>query len=171
MRAIKAPNPINTGRTTLEVKLFLAGSIEQGKAIDWQQAVIDRLTDLDGVIWNPRREVWDSTWEQDINNPPFKEQVMWELGAIEVANIVAFYFEPNTLSPITMMELGFVCGLTSMNVLVYCPKGFWRKGNVDVICELHNIPVYETEEEFMEALRTKVINENRYRKPYVPSNS
>jgi hypothetical protein len=154
MRVIKAPNEIDP---YVSCTLFLAGSIEQGEAVEWQKMVARRLSDLDGVIWNPRREVWDSSWEQDLANADFKEQVEWEWNGLGMADITAFYFDPATKSPITLMELGYVTGLSCEDVIVYCPKGFWRKGNVDVICALNKIPVYETEEEFIKALRTKVL--------------
>lgn len=35
--------------------VFLAGSIEMGAAIDWQNQVEKDLADTDGVICNPRR--------------------------------------------------------------------------------------------------------------------
>jgi hypothetical protein len=28
-------------------------------------------------------------------------------------------------------------------MLVCCPKEFWRKGNVDIICEEYDIPLFE----------------------------
>ena len=40
-------------------KVFLAGSIEMGRAGDWQQDVQDALADLDVVLLNPRRADWN----------------------------------------------------------------------------------------------------------------
>ncbi len=56
--------------------IFLAGSIEMGKAEDWQTQLTNLLT---GVrVFNPRRDDWDPSWTQSITNPNFKEQVEWE---------------------------------------------------------------------------------------------
>jgi len=126
--------------------VFLAGSIEQGKAVDWQQDVIGRLHGGQVTILNPRRTAWDSTWSQTLDNPDFVEQVNWELDAIEQrAEIVFFYFQAGTMSPITLMELGIVSKLVSvdMNAVVVCEPGFWRKGNVDVLCRREGIPVFD----------------------------
>lgn len=53
--------------------VFLAGSIEMGKASDWQQKLIDDLSDLpdDLVLLNPRRKDWDSSWVQSFDNRQF----------------------------------------------------------------------------------------------------
>ena len=57
------------------------------------------------------------------------------------------YFDPNTKSPISLLELGLYA--TSKKLHVICPKGFWRKGNVDIICKKYDIPIYETINEFI----------------------
>jgi hypothetical protein len=59
------------------------------------------------------------------------------------------YFVPGTISPISLMELG----LFANKCVVYCPEGFERKGNVDIVCQRYNIPVYEDENEYFEFLK------------------
>jgi len=39
--------------------IFLAGSIEMGKAEDWQKKVESLLKNENIVIFNPRRDDWD----------------------------------------------------------------------------------------------------------------
>ena len=133
---IKAPQ--NLASIPQKKSIFLAGSIEMGKAEDWQTYVGNEFMDFDILIWNPRRESWDSSWEQSIDNPPFKEQVDWELDALDRADFVFFHFEAGTKSPITLLELGLFA--QSKKCVVHCPTGFWRKGNVDIICERYDIP-------------------------------
>ena len=87
-------------------KLFLGGSIEMGVAEMWQQKIEDALKDLDCIVYNPRRDAWDSSWEQSLKEPRFVEQVEWELDALDDANLVAMYFQPGTKSPISLLELG-----------------------------------------------------------------
>jgi hypothetical protein len=55
-----------------KINLFLAGSIDMGRAVDWQNEVINGLNGLTIDIYNPRRFDWDSTWVQSIDNPLFK---------------------------------------------------------------------------------------------------
>ncbi len=54
---IKAPQ--NLANIPLKRSVFLAGSIEMGKAEDWQTYVGNQFVDFDILIWNPRRETWD----------------------------------------------------------------------------------------------------------------
>lgn len=124
-------------------KVFLAGSIEMGAAEKWQDKVVASLQETNYVLFNPRRDDWDSSWIQSVNNENFYGQVLWELNAMEEANIILFYFDKNTKSPITLMELGLQVGLNFNNkgnkiLIVCCPEGFWRKGNVDILCQKYN---------------------------------
>lgn len=133
--------------------VFLAGSIEQGKADDWQKYAAEKLVADGWNVLNPRREVWDAGWVQSINNPKFKEQVNWELDGLDAADIVLFYFDPATMSPISLLELGFVLGLGDKSVYVVCPEGFWRKGNIEVVCSRHPaFHLFETIDEALEAI-------------------
>lgn len=140
-----------------EPKLFLAGSIEQGKAAEWQREVITALKHLPVTVFNPRRENWDPTWVQDISNLTFSEQVSWELDTLEIADIVFFYFQAQTLSPITLLELGMVTAWAErsqdpLGIIVVCEPGFWRRGNVQILCERHQIRMLDTLEQGTNAL-------------------
>lgn len=148
LHIIKPPNalPIQRVNGVVPKSVFLAGSIELGKAADWQTKVTKHLKDEVGrykenyYIFNPRRDDWDSSWEQSIDNPQFNEQVNWELTALDCAKKILMYFDPATKSPISLLELGIYA--TSKKMIVCCPNGFWRKGNVDVVCRRYDIPLY-----------------------------
>ena len=152
MIEIKAPNKIPRDKSTV----FLAGSIEMGVAENWQDKVINSLSDLDIVFLNPRRDDWDSTWVQSIDNPQFNEQVSWELDGLQVADLVIFYFDPNTKSPITLMELGLIAQ-TVKNTVVCCPEGFWRKGNVDILCNRSCIHQVDDLNELITEVKTYIV--------------
>ena len=129
--------------------IFLAGSIEMGKAVDWQSEVAKALDPLPGTILNPRRDDWDSSWEQSIDNPQFKRQVSWELCAQECADLIGLYLAPGTKSPISLLELGL---FYQRELVVCCPEGFWRKGNVDIVCERYCIKRASSLDYFIELL-------------------
>ena len=137
--------------------LFLSGSIEQGRAENWQGLLTERLKDLDVVVYNPRRDDWDSAWEQRIDFASFREQVEWELHYIEVADVVAVYFEPTTKSPITLLELGILSQRKPSSTVVYCPEGFWRKGNVDIVCRRYSIVNCVSWEDFVYETRERLL--------------
>ena len=149
MKVITAPKPFkqDTG-----YKIFLAGSIEMGTAQRWQDMLTNELADTELVFVNPRRKDWDSTWVQSIDNPQFNEQVNWELDGIDDADLVVFYFDPNTKSPITLQELGYVAKGKGFN-LVCCPDGFWRKGNVEIMCQRNGIKMLPSLDSLVKELR------------------
>lgn len=136
MKQYKAPDKYTLGKN--EKAIFLAGSIEEGKAEKWQDKLTKMLKDANNlVILNPRRDDWDDTWVQEMSNPQFREQVEWELSGQEVSTVIPCYFDPSTKSPITLLELG----LFNKKMVVCCPRGFYRKGNVDIVCNRYNIPM------------------------------
>lgn len=147
--------PLYPGKDMLENKhsVFLAGSIEMDKADNWQTKFIDAI-DGNILVLNPRRDAWDSSWEQSIDNPQFVEQVTWELDMLDAATTIVMYFDPATKSPISLLELGLFARTGKM--LICCPEGFWRKGNVYVVCKRFNVPVFETFSELIEGFKARV---------------
>ena len=125
--------------------IFLAGSIEMGKAEDWQKELGDWLVSKNYNVFNPRREDWDSSWSQTYENPQFSQQVKWELNSLDKSDWVIMYLDPQTKSPISLLELGLFAH--SKKLLVVCPDGFWRKGNVEVVCSLYDIPLFNSIDE------------------------
>lgn len=153
MKVIKPPQEF--GLTIEGPSVFLAGSIEMGKAIDWQTQIANTLADTKYTVFNPRRDDWDSSWEQKKTNPQFREQVLWELNALATVDYVVMYFDPNTKSPISLLELGI--HKDNPGLIVCCPEGFWRKGNVDIVCDYYEINQTDSLEDIIKILR---MNEN-----------
>ena len=134
--------------------LFLAGSIEMGTAANWQKRLVDELGERDLVVLDPRRDEWDASWTQSIDNPQFRGQVEWELDNLDRADVIAMWFEPATKSPITLLELGLHA--KDGRLIVGCPDGFWRKGNVEVVCARYAIPLVGDWATFVAAIRARV---------------
>lgn len=143
---VKAPEEYRKYLTKPSV--FLAGSIDMGEAVDWQQAMTDALDHLDVLILNPRRDDWDSSWKQDISDPQFAKQVNWELDALGAADLIVVYFDPKGQAPISLLELGLHA---DTNILVCCPPGYWKRGNVQVVCARKGIPLFDTLDELITA--------------------
>ena len=156
MIEIKAPHQ-DTGIDYKIPRIFLAGSIEMGVAENWQTRVAKDMADYDVVLLNPRRDDWDSSWRQSIDDPQFNEQVTWELDGLDTADIVIFYFDPTTKSPITLMELGIFANHERLaHVIVCCPDGFWRKGNIEMVCDRYSMILVDNYNEMIELLTTHV---------------
>jgi hypothetical protein len=151
-RIIKPPAPINFDPSL--PSLFLAGSIEMGRAEPWQADFERAFANDDIVILNPRRDAWDASWKQSIHNPQFREQVEWELDGQDRADVIPFYFASETQSPITLMELGLAA--RSGKAIVCCPDGYWRRGNVEVVCARYRIHMVETLPGLIEEVRLRI---------------
>lgn len=135
-------------------KVFLAGSIEMGTAENWQEKIEQQFNnELNIVFLNPRRDDWDASWKQDKNDPPFFAQVNWELTHLEMADLIVVYFDPKTKSPITMLELGLFASTNKL--IVCCPKGFWRKGNIDIVCDRYQIKQVKDLNTIIDFIKTK----------------
>lgn len=151
MREIRSPETIPT---TGSPKIFLAGSIEMGIADEWQMHVVARLKNEEGVLLNPRRADWNASWKQDKEDPMFRQQVEWELNALEESDHIILYFDPHTKSPVSLLEMGLHA--KSGKLLVVCPDGFWRKGNVDIVCEKYGILQFGTLDLLLDHLCTLI---------------
>jgi hypothetical protein len=147
---IKAPNDIPPIPYDSRY-LFLAGSIEMGTEENWQSQVCDRLRDTNWTVLNPRRDDWDSSWVESKDDSNFREQVDWELSKQEMSVVtILLYFAPGTESPISLLEFGLFARTGRM--LVVCPEGFWKKGNVDVVCERYGVKQYDSIDDALENL-------------------
>lgn len=135
---IKAPDPLPIEDVPT---LFLAGTIDNGASDDWQSYVTNEMMDNQIVLLNPRRDEWDSSWEQSIRNPQFRQQVEWELNALERATAILMYIAPNSLSPTSLLEMGLHA--TSDKMVVVCPGPYWRQGNIEVVSAQYQIPLYD----------------------------
>ncbi len=144
MKEVKAPNDYSDTKQ----RVFLAGSIDQNMAENWQQFLVDKWRKSSITALNPRRDAWNASWEQTKENPNFAKQVHWELDALEHADLIVMYFSPTSQSPISLLELGLFAG--SQKMVVCCPTGFWRKGNVDIVCDRFTIPQVESLNELAE---------------------
>ena len=150
-----SPKKITISEKRLITKVFLAGTIDMGNSENWQEKFIQKLKEQNTKdffgksyhIYNPRREDWDEAWVQTFENPQFFQQVNWELDAMEKADYIVMNFLPDSKSPITLLELGLFA--KSGKLFVICPDEFYRSGNVQIVCNKYNIPLYKSIEELM----------------------
>lgn len=149
---IKAPNPIPAANWRKRV--FLAGAIDMGKAVNWQHSAQNVLDAPDVLIMNPRRDDWDSSWTQEMSDPQFFEQVNWELDCLDNSDIVLVVFTETSKAPITFMEFG----LNIDKAIVCVEPGFYRKGNIDIVCDRYSVPKFEDLQDALDYTR-KVIDQ------------
>ena len=116
--------------TSWKFSVFLAGTIEMGNSEDWQAKAIRRLRDLPINIFNPRRVVAPD--EELISS-----QINWELDSIARCEFIFMHLAANTISPISLYELGLLqgnnrIGQKSKTIVVACDPLYTRKTNVKV---------------------------------------
>ena len=148
--------PDSSLNLTYQDCVFLAGTIEMGNSPDWQSDVIQELKDYNIVIFNPRR-VLPPESEDDI-----VKQINWELDGIHTSKTVYMHLCANTISPISLLELGLLQGRAdSTKVIVYCDPAYLRRLNVltttsHKFWENFEISVYSDYQESIKALKRRI---------------
>lgn len=146
-------------KTDDQISIFLGGSIEMGKAEDWQQHLTKTLANKPYadhlMLYNPRREDWDSSWSQDPHEGPFRDQVTWELNYQAKADILVYYFCAETVSPITLLEFGIH---HQDQPIVGLDPHYGRFGNMILTCEYLGIPFKKSWDGFVSALDMRIHN-------------
>jgi hypothetical protein len=172
IEVITAPTPRFGDACNLRV--FLAGSIDMGSAVDWQSELIERASSFDDkyvTFYNPRRSKVFSG-EQSLYNDDFAGQVNWEIDHIDRANIVVFYITAESKAPITMFELGYFMGKTmddanresvdqKPRVVVGVEQGFWRRGNIEVMCDRFGVQLYDNLDDVASVLEDQLRDCNK----------
>ena len=122
------------------ITFFLAGTIENGKSVDWQKEIADYADEINVTVFNPRR----SNWNTSANSKEIEKQIDWELEHMERADYIIMNILGDSKSPISLLELGLHA--RSGKLIVFCPKSFYRYDNVRVTCETYNIKLYSIED-------------------------
>jgi len=81
--------------------------------------------------------------------------VEWELEKQDQADIVVVYFHPATQAPISLLELG-VCARFPGKAIVVCPEGYWKRGNVQIVCNKFGFEMVDTVDGLKEAIMKKL---------------
>ncbi|SPQ23406.1 0c29729e-8d01-478e-a183-2af85560979f [Thermothielavioides terrestris] len=150
-QVIRAPfRPIVTYHTSV----FLAGTTSSTSGPDWRQTLTDAISLLPVTVFNPLRPDWDSTWREDPEFEPFREQVQWELDMQEKADVVVVYFGPGTDAPISLLELG-LCARAGKGV-VACHKEYRKRGNVLMVCQRFGLDVVDNVDDLASTLVRKL---------------
>ena len=111
-----------------EVSLFLGGGITG--CHDWQATLTRLLRNTDLVLINPRRAIWP------MDDPEASaKQIEWEYEHLQKATMIAFWFAPETLCPITLFEYGKWL-VRNKPLFVGCHPDYKRKLDVEVQTKL-----------------------------------
>ncbi|KAK4176941.1 hypothetical protein QBC36DRAFT_328173 [Triangularia setosa] len=137
---VQAPSrPPITGKKTV----FLAGTTTRTDGPEWRDTLFQSILHLPITVYNPLRPDWDSSWREDINFAPFREQVEWEFDMLNQADLVVVYFGPQTDAPISLLEFGL--SARSGRVAVCCHKDYKKRGNVEIVSRKLGLKVLDAE--------------------------
>jgi rhodanese-related sulfurtransferase len=146
---IKVTAPNERFKREENIFIFLAGSIDNGEADNWQDNIIEELfnwsnikDDDNIVILNPRREDWNKDIDPTQRSPYLISQINWELRGMEASDIILFYFTKDSKAPISLLELGLNINKKNKKIIVYCEEGFYRQINIEETCKRYNVDFY-----------------------------
>lgn len=105
-------------------QIFLAGGITD--CPDWQKEVVISLKDFPVTIYNPRRESFDVSKEEET-----ERQIIWEYQYIRGTTHLLFWFPKETVCPITLFEYGAALERNTQKIIVGCDPEYKRK--IDLI--------------------------------------
>lgn len=114
-----------------KLSLFLAGGLSGCR--HWQIEVIQKLSPLDIVLYNPRRKYFDIT-----DSNVAEEQIIWEEEMIRRADVVSFYFCRESVCPITLYELGVCNTMRFKAIIIGMDHDYSRRFDVEVQTRLKN---------------------------------
>ncbi|RMZ66302.1 nucleoside 2-deoxyribosyltransferase domain-containing [Pyrenophora seminiperda CCB06] len=141
--------------TYRKFSVFTAGSIEMGNAAQWQKHMTALLSHLPITVCNPRRGHWNPDITLLARDEDFRTQVEWELAALEQVDVICFFFDVMTKSPVSLLELGLWSG--SGKVVVCCGEEYWKGGNVELTCHRYDIPFVKSFAELVPAVEKMLV--------------
>lgn len=131
---------VNKGANKLNTKsIFLAGTIDNGESLNWQDNVIIELINL-GVsceVFNPRRKHWNPNPSKE----EMENQIKWEQEHLDKSDIIAMVLLDKSKSTISLLELGLYAN--TKKLVVFCTPNFYRWDNVRLTCEKYNIELVQ----------------------------
>lgn len=124
-------------------RIFLAGAIDMGAAVDWQAWVIEQLLTVDGLtVLNPRRA--------NFTPDTLDEQIRWELEALEAVDTIFMWFPKDAKAPISFFEAGLYW--RSRKFLIGAEIGFYRRRNLEITGERYGVNIHSSLETMVHSL-------------------
>jgi len=154
MKQIICPDSLNQNIDN-ETTIFLAGTIDDGKSVDWQKDAISKIDSENCTIFNPR----NSNWNKNASIDEISKQIDWEQFHMWFSDIKVFNFLPNSISPISLLELGqclCMSDFSDTEVLVCCPIQYFRYVNVRHMCKKYSVDFFERLDDLIETLNSRL---------------
>lgn len=116
-----------------KVTIFLAGTIEMGAGIKWHRQVAEQIYHvLSAKIKDnakmPELEFYNPRRTKDFTPEMETPQIKWEQEHLASADYIFMYIQPDSKSPISLLEFGEF--IKSGKLYVYCEPTFYRYSNL-----------------------------------------
>lgn len=72
----------------------------------------------------------------------------------EATDVIAMYMDRESKAPISLLELGLFA--RSGKMIVACPEGFYRRGNVQVVCKRFGVELVDSLEELIRGIEKRL---------------
>jgi hypothetical protein len=144
MNYIEAPAEFNGNGPAI----FLAGGISDAE--NWQTRLSRMLSEVEITILNPRRRVYPQG-----DRAEDRRQIKWEYRHLHKADLVAFWFPPQTVCPLSLFELGVCCG-KAIPMIVGVDPDYVRRRDINIQLELHRPEVLVVDR--LETLAERIID-------------
>jgi hypothetical protein len=59
------------------------------------------------------------------------------------------------MAPVSLLELG-LCARVPGKAVVFCPKGYWKRGNVQIVCNKFGLELVENHDGLKEAIMKRL---------------
>jgi hypothetical protein len=73
---------------------------------------------------------------------------------LEAADAIAMHMAPDKDAPISLLEMGLFA--RSGKMIVACPEGFYKRGNVQVVCQRFGVELVNSLEELVEGIVRRI---------------
>lgn len=133
-----------------DLSVFLAGSVQSNVEIAWRDTLIKKMKGYKVTLLDPRTDKYGSNHD----STAFKNQVNWELEALEQVDIIIMYLDEASKSPISLLELGLYA--QSGKLIVCCSDGFWKKGNVQMVCDRYGVHQVEHVDDLVNEIQNRI---------------
>jgi hypothetical protein len=132
-----------------------------GKAVEWQSLMAQLLSHLPITVCDPRRPEHD--WDKakafvpdDNKLTGMQAQIDWELDALEQVDVICFFFDVDTNSPVSLLELGLWAH--SKKVVVCCDDRYHKHPNVKLTCERYGVPLTSSFKDLAEKVEKMLVD-------------
>lgn len=126
--------------------IFLAGSMDLEKSVGWRKKVVNQLSkDEKYCFLDPTHIKHDF-----LSASKMEAHVLWELNALELADRILLVFLKESLSPISLVELGLY--VRTKKMIVVCPKEFYKIDYITVLCKKYQTTLVHSLEQAIQVL-------------------